>query len=146
MAEKRQVDGAQVGLQQNFGIGGAAVVTLYRKYTTGNIPLRARLWLAFFLVPWNSTTSQLYLYREYSIYICSWIVICMAWSVSTLVFVLVTMKNCFFVCFFCQVIQLFLNFRMPTSIDNHVTSLIVFMVLYVYLVTKPETHFHTTCK
>ena len=43
MAEKRQVDDAQVGLQQNFGIGGAAVVTLYRKYSTGNTSLRARL-------------------------------------------------------------------------------------------------------
>ena len=33
MADKRQVDGAKVGLQQNFGIGGAAVVTAYRAYT-----------------------------------------------------------------------------------------------------------------
>ena len=30
-AEKRQVDGAQVALQHNLGLGGAAVVTLYRK-------------------------------------------------------------------------------------------------------------------
>jgi len=30
---KRQVDGAQVAMQHNFGIGGAAVVTLYRKYS-----------------------------------------------------------------------------------------------------------------
>lgn len=30
-ANKRQVDGARVGLQHNFGIGSAAVVTLYRK-------------------------------------------------------------------------------------------------------------------
>lgn len=31
-AEKKQVDGAKVGLQHNFGIGGAAVVTMYKKY------------------------------------------------------------------------------------------------------------------
>jgi len=30
-ADKRQVDGAQVALQHNLGLGGAAVVTLYRK-------------------------------------------------------------------------------------------------------------------
>lgn len=30
-ADKRQVDGARVALQHNFGIGGAAVVTLYTK-------------------------------------------------------------------------------------------------------------------
>lgn len=30
-AEKRQVQGAKVGLQHNLGLGGAAVVTLYRK-------------------------------------------------------------------------------------------------------------------
>ncbi|XP_064625621.1 sterol carrier protein 2-like [Lineus longissimus] len=30
-AGKRQVDGAKVGLQHNFGIGGAAVVTMYKK-------------------------------------------------------------------------------------------------------------------
>ncbi|MCP5040059.1 MAG: lipid-transfer protein [bacterium] len=30
-AEKRQVDGAKVALQHNLGLGGAAVVTLYRK-------------------------------------------------------------------------------------------------------------------
>jgi sterol carrier protein 2 len=30
-AQKRQVDGAKVGLQHNLGLGGAAVVTLYRK-------------------------------------------------------------------------------------------------------------------
>ena len=29
VAGKRQVDGARIGLQQNFGIGGAAVVTMY---------------------------------------------------------------------------------------------------------------------
>lgn len=33
LAEKRQVDGARVALQQNFGIGGAAVVTLYKKHS-----------------------------------------------------------------------------------------------------------------
>lgn len=32
-SEKRQVDGACVALQHNFGIGGAAVVTMYKKYT-----------------------------------------------------------------------------------------------------------------
>ncbi len=31
MAEKRQVSGAKVGLQHNLGLGGAAVVTMYRK-------------------------------------------------------------------------------------------------------------------
>ncbi|XP_071117521.1 sterol carrier protein 2-like [Haliotis cracherodii] len=31
-AGKRQVDGARVAMQHNFGIGGAAVVTMYRKY------------------------------------------------------------------------------------------------------------------
>ena len=30
-AEKRQVEGAKVGLQHNLGLGGAAVVTMYRK-------------------------------------------------------------------------------------------------------------------
>ena len=30
-ADKRQVAGAKVGLQHNLGLGGAAVVTLYRK-------------------------------------------------------------------------------------------------------------------
>jgi len=30
-AGKRQVDGAKVAMQHNFGIGGAAVVTLYKK-------------------------------------------------------------------------------------------------------------------
>lgn len=29
VAGKRQVDDARIGLQQNFGIGGAAVVTMY---------------------------------------------------------------------------------------------------------------------
>ena len=31
LAEKRQVSGAKVGLQHNLGLGGAAVVTLYRR-------------------------------------------------------------------------------------------------------------------
>ena len=31
MAEDRQVDGAKVGLQHNLGLGGAAVVTMYRR-------------------------------------------------------------------------------------------------------------------
>ena len=31
MAEKRQVEGARVGLQHNVGLGGACVVTMYRK-------------------------------------------------------------------------------------------------------------------
>jgi acetyl-CoA acyltransferase len=31
MAEKRQVDGARIGLQHNVGLGGACVVTMYRK-------------------------------------------------------------------------------------------------------------------
>ena len=31
MADKRQVKGAKVGLQHNLGLGGAAVVTMYRK-------------------------------------------------------------------------------------------------------------------
>lgn len=30
-ADKRQVPGAKLGLQHNLGLGGAAVVTLYRK-------------------------------------------------------------------------------------------------------------------
>ena len=29
-ADKRQVDGAKVALQHNIGLGGAAVVTIYR--------------------------------------------------------------------------------------------------------------------
>jgi acetyl-CoA acetyltransferase len=31
MADKRQVEGAKIGLQHNLGLGGAAVVTMYRK-------------------------------------------------------------------------------------------------------------------
>jgi len=31
MAEKRQVEGARVGLQHNVGLGGACVVTMYEK-------------------------------------------------------------------------------------------------------------------
>jgi sterol carrier protein 2 len=30
MSEKRQVPGAKVALQHNLGLGGAAVVTVYR--------------------------------------------------------------------------------------------------------------------
>ena len=30
-ADKRQVDGAKVGLQHNLGLGGACVVTIYRR-------------------------------------------------------------------------------------------------------------------
>jgi hypothetical protein len=29
-ADRRQVDGARIGLQHNLGLGGACVVTLYR--------------------------------------------------------------------------------------------------------------------
>eukprot|EP00026_Physarum_polycephalum_P009200 Phypoly_transcript_09314.p1 GENE.Phypoly_transcript_09314~~Phypoly_transcript_09314.p1 ORF type:complete len:428 (+),score=42.58 Phypoly_transcript_09314:61-1344(+) len=36
---KRQVDGAKVALQHNFGLGSAAVITLYKKY----VPLSAKL-------------------------------------------------------------------------------------------------------
>jgi hypothetical protein len=31
MAAKRQVDGARIGLQHNVGLGGACVVTMYKK-------------------------------------------------------------------------------------------------------------------
>jgi len=31
MAEKRQVEGARVGLQHNVGLGGACVVTMYKR-------------------------------------------------------------------------------------------------------------------
>ena len=41
-AGKRQVDNARIGLQHNFGIGGAVVVTLYGKYDRNNVP-QARL-------------------------------------------------------------------------------------------------------
>ena len=34
MSEKRQVEGAKVALQHNIGLGGAAVVTMYRKMAT----------------------------------------------------------------------------------------------------------------
>jgi sterol carrier protein 2 len=43
MSNKRQVPGAQVGLQQNFGIGGAAVVTLYKKYNCDRRSVLAKL-------------------------------------------------------------------------------------------------------
>ena len=32
-AGKRQVQGAKLGLQHNLGLGGAAVLTIYRKYS-----------------------------------------------------------------------------------------------------------------
>jgi len=35
-AQRRQVEGARVGLQHNLGLGGAAVVTVYRKSDLGN--------------------------------------------------------------------------------------------------------------
>jgi acetyl-CoA acetyltransferase len=35
-ADKRQVDGAKVGLQHNIGIGGAVVVTMYRPAANGH--------------------------------------------------------------------------------------------------------------
>ena len=41
-AGKRQVDNTRIGLQHNFGIGGAVVVTLYGKYDKNNVP-QARL-------------------------------------------------------------------------------------------------------
>ncbi len=34
-AGKRQVEGSQVALQHNFGIGGAAVVTIYKRTNYG---------------------------------------------------------------------------------------------------------------
>jgi sterol carrier protein 2 len=37
-ADKRQVEGAQVALQHNFGVGGAAVVTLYARWSEGTEP------------------------------------------------------------------------------------------------------------
>lgn len=37
---KRQVDGARVALQHNFGIGGAAVVTMYKKYEPQQVQAR----------------------------------------------------------------------------------------------------------
>jgi len=36
-ADKRQVDGAQVALQHNFGVGGAAVVTLYSRWRDASV-------------------------------------------------------------------------------------------------------------
>ena len=42
MAEKRQVDGAKVGVQHNLGLGGACVVAVYKKYrpeTSGRVRL-----------------------------------------------------------------------------------------------------------
>ena len=42
-AGKRQVDNAKVALQHNFGIGGAAVVSLYRKPEATSFRLRSKL-------------------------------------------------------------------------------------------------------
>lgn len=42
-AGKRQVEGARVAMQHNFGIGGAAVVTMYRKYQSPTTIPQARL-------------------------------------------------------------------------------------------------------
>jgi len=42
-SEKRQVDGARVAMQHNFGIGGAAVVTMYKKYEPRGSNIQARL-------------------------------------------------------------------------------------------------------
>lgn len=41
LADKRQVDGAKIAMQHNFGIGGAAVVTMYKKYQP--LPVHAKL-------------------------------------------------------------------------------------------------------
>ena len=35
MAGKRQVDNCKIALSHNLGLGGAAVVTLYKKYKDG---------------------------------------------------------------------------------------------------------------
>ena len=41
---KRQVDGARIALQHNFGIGGAAVVTMYKKFSKdGPVNLKSSL-------------------------------------------------------------------------------------------------------
>ena len=40
---KRQVEGARIGMQHNFGIGGAAVVTMYGKYNGSKERLSAKL-------------------------------------------------------------------------------------------------------
>ncbi|KAK3091030.1 hypothetical protein FSP39_016630 [Pinctada imbricata] len=42
-AGKRQVEGAKVAMQHNYGIGGAAVVTMYRRYKDQDQRLLARL-------------------------------------------------------------------------------------------------------
>ena len=46
-AGKRQVDGARVALQHNFGIGGAAVVTMYRGYQPAS-----KLWWVSWKLPY----------------------------------------------------------------------------------------------
>lgn len=38
IAGKRQVEGCKVALQHNFGLGSAAIVTLYRKYSPKQQP------------------------------------------------------------------------------------------------------------
>jgi sterol carrier protein 2 len=48
LADKRQVKGATAALQHNLGLGGAAVVTVYKKPTWSNIPS----------VPTGSTTRS----------------------------------------------------------------------------------------
>ena len=35
MAQKRQVEGAKIGLQHNLGLGGACVVAMYKKFNEG---------------------------------------------------------------------------------------------------------------
>jgi sterol carrier protein 2 len=40
LSDKRQVDGAKIGMQHNFGIGGAAVVTMYKKYQPTHVVAR----------------------------------------------------------------------------------------------------------
>lgn len=40
LADKRQVDGARIAMQHNFGIGGAAVVTMYKKYQPLPVPAK----------------------------------------------------------------------------------------------------------
>lgn len=53
VAGRRQVEGSKVALQHNFGLGSAAVVTLYRKYSPWQHPtfrrpqhvMDAKLWL-----------------------------------------------------------------------------------------------------
>ena len=39
LADKRQVKGAKVALQHNLGLGGAAVVTMYKRPTWTDVPV-----------------------------------------------------------------------------------------------------------